>query len=137
MQCRNHSDVEAIDRCAGCSEVFCGNCLVEIHGQKYCASCKVMTLPKGSMAEESMVPCKQASDAFIFAILGAVFWIICGLGVIFGPIAIVKAAEARRLMDRDPRLLGSGKALASLVLGIVDIGFSLLILIAIVRQSNL
>jgi uncharacterized RDD family membrane protein YckC len=39
--CRNHVDVvEGIRRCARCSTPFCRNCLVEIDGRPYCATCK-------------------------------------------------------------------------------------------------
>lgn len=41
MICRNHVDViEGIRRCARCSTPFCRNCLVEIQGRPYCATCK-------------------------------------------------------------------------------------------------
>lgn len=42
MECKNHPGTAAIDRCSGCAETFCFNCLVEIQGGKYCASCKWM-----------------------------------------------------------------------------------------------
>jgi len=44
MQCKAHPDVLAVDRCAGCAEPFCENCLVEIGCAKYCGSCKVMAV---------------------------------------------------------------------------------------------
>ena len=41
MICRNHVDVmEGIRRCARCQTPFCRNCLVEIQGRPYCATCK-------------------------------------------------------------------------------------------------
>jgi uncharacterized RDD family membrane protein YckC len=41
MICRNHVDVtEGIRRCARCQTPFCRNCLVEIGGRPYCATCK-------------------------------------------------------------------------------------------------
>lgn len=36
MKCKNHSDREAIGACAYCGGLFCEECLVEIHGKKYC-----------------------------------------------------------------------------------------------------
>ena len=42
--CRNQPSVPAVDRCAGCAEPFCANCLVDMNGRKYCGSCKVMAL---------------------------------------------------------------------------------------------
>jgi len=41
MICRNHVDVEeGVVACARCGASFCGDCVVMIHGQPYCATCK-------------------------------------------------------------------------------------------------
>jgi len=41
LTCRNHSDViEALRNCARCGHAFCTDCLVELRGLPYCASCK-------------------------------------------------------------------------------------------------
>jgi hypothetical protein len=122
MQCKNHSNVAAIDRCAGCAEPFCEQCLVEIQGQKYCAVCKVMAL-KGPplMREEATIPCKEASEALTYAIIG----LFC-FGFIFGPIAISKASKAKNMMALNPRLTGSGKATAATIIGVVALVFWLI-----------
>lgn len=45
MICRNHVDVsEGIRRCARCGATFCRDCLVDIAGQPYCATCKTEQL---------------------------------------------------------------------------------------------
>ena len=45
MICRNHVDVsEGVRRCARCGGTFCGNCLVTIGDQPYCATCKTEQL---------------------------------------------------------------------------------------------
>ena len=45
MICRNHVDVsEGVRRCARCGATFCRDCLVEISGQPYCATCKTEQL---------------------------------------------------------------------------------------------
>lgn len=115
MQCKNHPDVEAVARCVGCAEPFCGNCLVEIQGQKYCASCKTLAV-KGPLAAavEPTIPCKNADQALMLAIIG----IFC-FGIILEPIAINKALKARGEIRLNPLLKGAGKALAALIIGIV------------------
>src|SRR5688572_8807850 len=41
MICRNHVEVtEGIRRCARCAVPYCPDCLVEISGRPYCATCK-------------------------------------------------------------------------------------------------
>ena len=127
MQCKNHPDVTAVDRCSGCAEPFCTDCLVEIQGQKYCGSCKTMalrgTLP--SAAEEATIPCKEATEALTYAIIG----LFC-CGIILEPIAISKAVKAKKMMEMNPRLTGSGKATAAMIIAIVGLVLWVLSLIA-------
>lgn len=128
MECKNHPGVAAVDRCAGCAESFCGDCLVEIQGQKYCGSCKTMALRGGPppVAEEATIPCKEAKEALIYSIVG----IFC-FGIILEPFAIVKALKAKKMIAMNPRLTGSGKVTAALI--IASIALALWVLSIIVR----
>ena len=118
MNCKNHQDIEAVGRCAGCQEPFCGDCLVEIKGQKYCGQCKVMTIQSVPQVEQATRPCKEASNALTIAIIG----IFC-FGIILGPVAIVKASKAKKLIADDPTLTGEGKATAAMIIGILVLVF--------------
>lgn len=41
MSCRNHADVlEGLRLCSRCMGTFCPDCLVDIQGRPYCATCK-------------------------------------------------------------------------------------------------
>ncbi len=41
LHCRNHWDVvEGLRQCSRCGQTFCRDCLVDINGFAYCASCK-------------------------------------------------------------------------------------------------
>ena len=115
MNCKNHPEVPAEDRCSGCAEPMCGNCLVEIHGQKYCGSCKVMAIQGEPVIDEGSIPCKEAGSALTYAIVG----LFC-FGIILGPIAISKASKAKNMIREDPRLTGSGKATAATIIGVID-----------------
>lgn len=132
MECKNHPSVAAVDRCTGCAEAFCPDCLVEMHGQKYCGSCKVMAL-KGQpvLAEEATIPCKEASEALTYAIIG----LFC-FGFILGPMAISKASKARKMIEMNPRLTGSGKATAATIIGVVALVFWVLGLIGRFSQTG-
>ena len=45
MICRNHIDVsEGVRRCGRCGSPFCSDCLVEIGGKPFCATCKTEQL---------------------------------------------------------------------------------------------
>jgi hypothetical protein len=115
MQCKNHPEVPAVDRCAGCAEPFCGNCLVDIRGQKYCGSCKVLALQgQQVVVEDATIPCKEAGQALSYAIIS----LFC-FGIVLGPMAIAKANKAKQMIALNPRLTGSGKANAAMIIGIL------------------
>lgn len=131
MQCKNHPDVAATDRCAGCAEPFCAACLVEIKGQKYCGACKVMALAGApAPTEEGTIPCKEANEALMFSIIA----LFC-FGFIIGPLAISKASKAKKMIALNPQLTGSGKATAATVIGIVAVVVWLLSIVS--RIGNL
>jgi len=134
MQCKNHPNVSAVDRCAGCAEPFCPDCLVDIHGQKYCGSCKVMALRgQPAIVEEATIPCKEANEALTFAIIG----MFCPglIGIIFEAIALSKASKAKQMIDTDPRLLGSGKVTAARIIGGIVLGLWIVMMIVIVVKK--
>jgi len=126
--CRNHPNVPAEARCTGCAEPLCANCLVNIRGQAFCGHCKVMALEGQPAIESLMIPCKEANEAFLYAIIACCCSIFC-FGVIFGPIAIAKAVKARQLMAVNPYLLGSGKSLGAIIVGSLAFLFSLMVVI--------
>lgn len=66
------------------------------------------------VVEEATIPCKEAKDALIYSIVG----IFC-FGIILEPFAISKALKAKKMIGMNPRLTGSGKATAALIIGIV------------------
>ena len=74
--------------------------------------------------------CKEAGSALTYAIVG----LFC-LGIILEPIAISKALKARKMMELNPRLTGSGKANAALMIAIV--GLVLWVLGIIIRVSQI
>jgi hypothetical protein len=127
MNCKNHPDTRAAGRCVGCAETFCRNCLVDIKGQKYCASCKVMALQGQSavVPESATLPCREADEALKYAIIG----IFC-FGIILEPIAISKALKARKMIEANPRLTGSGKATAALIIAIIGLVLWVLSIVA-------
>ncbi|MBN1673668.1 MAG: DUF4190 domain-containing protein [Kiritimatiellae bacterium] len=111
MPCKNHPNAEAVARCAGCQESFCNNCLVELRGRKYCQYCKVMAIGGVQVLADSTSPCDEAKKALWYAILGP-FCFVCAI------MAIAAALKARREIKGNPRLTGSGKATAALIIAI-------------------
>lgn len=132
MECKNHPELPAVERCAGCAEPFCADCLVEMHGQKYCSSCKVMAL-KGQPAivEEATIPCPEANEALKYAIIG----LFC-FGIVLEPIAFFKASKAKKMIALNPRLQGSGKATAAMIISCVVFGLWVIGLIARIAAAG-
>jgi hypothetical protein len=131
MQCKNHPEAAAVDRCAGCAEAFCGNCLISIGGKKYCGACKVLAIQgQPALVEEGTIPCKEADEALKYAIVG----LLC-CGIILGPIAISKAMNARKMMAVNPQLTGGGKATAALIIGWVGLVLCVLGIIVKIQQA--
>lgn len=131
MRCKNHADIDAVGRCSGCQEAFCENCLVELDGKKYCGDCKIMAVREKPVIEDESkkVPCKEASEALKYAIIG----FFC-FGFILEPVAIYKALQAKKRFKEDPNLTGEGKATAALIIG--PIVFILWILGMVARFSG-
>lgn len=117
MECRNHPATPAADRCTGCMEPFCENCLVTIRGQKYCGSCKVMALGGQTPVFEAVTELSEdAKEALKYAIIG----LFC-FGIILEPIAISKALKAKKMIAANPNLTGSGRATAALIIASVGL----------------
>jgi hypothetical protein len=122
MKCKNHANVDAVDRCSACAEPFCPDCLVEIHGQKYCGSCKVVAVKGQPVAEEEpSIKCPEANEALQMAILS----IFC-FGIFLAPFALVKAQKAKKIIAANPKLLGAGKVTAATVIGWIVLGLWIL-----------
>ena len=131
MECKNHPGVVAVNRCAGCAEPYCNNCLVAVGGKSYCAACKSMAVAGAPMDEAATLPCKEANDALTYAIVG----IFC-FGIILEPLALVKAAKAKKMLAMNPRLTGSGKVTAAYIIAIVALVLWVIGIIARVSQFN-
>jgi hypothetical protein len=83
------------------------------------------------MVEEAMLPCKEADEALKYALLG----IIC-FGIILEPVAFAKALKARKMIATNPRLTGSGKATAALIISGFLFVFWLLAVIAQIKTAS-
>lgn len=129
MNCTNHPERAAADRCAGCAEPFCPNCLVEVQGKKFCGQCKVLAIQGKTPVLGVTRTCKEAKEALQYAIVG----LFC-FGIILEPIAISKALKARKAMAADPQLGGSGMVTAALVIAVIGLGLWVLGLVVQVSQ---
>ena len=83
------------------------------------------------LVEEATIPCKEANEALTYGIVG----IFC-FGFILGPIAVSKALKAKKMIAMNPRLAGSGKATAGLVLGILAFVFWIINIAVRVKTRN-
>lgn len=83
-----------------------------------------------AIAEEATIPCKEAREALIYSIVG---FFCCA--IIIEPIAISKALKAKKMIEMNPQLSGSGQATAALIISII--GIVLFVLGLLVRIAGL
>jgi len=83
------------------------------------------------MVEVATIPCKEAGEALTNAIIG----LFC-FGIILEPMAISKAMKAKRMIEMNPQLTGSGKANAALIIAIVGLILWILGIVARVSQAG-
>jgi len=83
------------------------------------------------IVEEATIPCKEAGEALTYSIVG----LFC-FGIVLGPVAISKALKAKKMMALNPRLTGSGKATAGLIIGIIALVLWLLSILARVAAAS-
>jgi len=76
------------------------------------------------------LPCKDASTALACAIVGLFLF-----GIILEPLAIYYGLKAKTQIDADPRLSGSGKATAAVVIGVVGFILSIIWICTIMSGS--
>ncbi len=66
------------------------------------------------------VDCPLAGEALKYALVG----LLC-CGIILGPLAIKKGLDAKKMIAMTPGMTGEGKATAAIIVGILDVVFSL------------
>jgi uncharacterized RDD family membrane protein YckC len=96
MICRNHLEAtEGIRRCARCAIPFCPDCLVEISGRPYCATCKQeQLLDVRSGVDRSQLPLANLGRRF-FAIFLDNLLIIIPMYTIMAAFLFVPASRGQ------------------------------------------
>jgi uncharacterized RDD family membrane protein YckC len=84
MICRNHVDVsEGVQPCARCGMSFCSDCIVNIHGQPYCATCKTeKLLDVQSGTDRGHLPLATVGRRFAAMWIDRVIFTVTGIAVI-------------------------------------------------------
>ena len=66
--------------------------------------------------EQGPISCREANEALVYAIVG----LFC-CGFILAPLALHKASQAKKLIEANYRLQGSGKVTAATAIAIVEL----------------
>ncbi len=125
MYCFHHTGTLATDRCRGCAELFCSDCLVEVGGVHYCDSCKCIAIDDPPVYHQAMGlsdEAKKAAGSAAFAMTIGLFACIIGLPLAIAAISF--GAKGMRETREDPRKTGFGLALGSILIGILVIALS-------------
>jgi uncharacterized RDD family membrane protein YckC len=96
MICRNHVDVsEGVRRCNRCGASFCSDCLVDIGGKPYCATCKTEELlDVRSGIERGTLDLAGIGRRFGAAFLdGILMWI--PIGIMIASLGLARATSIR------------------------------------------
>jgi uncharacterized RDD family membrane protein YckC len=111
MICRNHVDVsEGVRRCSRCGSTFCRDCLVEIGGAPYCATCKT---------EQLLDVRSGVSGLLDLATIGRRFWAVLADGVILYIVNTgIGLALGAAIRAGGSPLLGCVSILVSLLVGV-------------------
>jgi len=118
MQCILHPDRSASARCAGCAEALCPDCQVEVAGAAWCQKCKGSAVKRPPVIARRMTTSAQARNGVLVGLAGLVFWTpVCGT------VAIVLGSKAFGEIASNPKMTGSGMALAAICLGCTDLLF--------------
>ena len=98
------------------------------------ADCKVMAL-EGQPADDAPISCREANEALIYAIVG----LFC-CGFVLAPLALHKANQAKKLIEANHHLQGSGKVTAAIAIAIIELilwgSTFILLAIDIIRLSR-
>jgi uncharacterized RDD family membrane protein YckC len=96
MICRNHVDVsEGVRPCARCGATFCRDCVVDIGGQPYCATCKTeQLLDARSGVQTGVLDYASIGRRFAAVFLdGILMWI--PIGIMIALVGFQNAVSAR------------------------------------------
>ena len=112
MICRNHVDVsEGVRRCSRCGSTFCRDCLVEIGGKPYCATCKT---------EQLLDVRSGVSGPLDLATIGRRFLAVLVDGVILYVVnALIGFVIGMAMRGGAAQVLGCVSILTSLFIGVV------------------
>jgi hypothetical protein len=103
----------------------CQSCRGEIAANsQFCPLCGIVNSPDG-LYHGPKINAPGAVASMVWGIIGLLF-----CGIILGPVAISKSNSARRLIASNPTYGGGGYATAGMVLGIIDVAFFFIFLMA-------
>jgi hypothetical protein len=125
MKCTYHPEKDAVAECDACGKLFCGACLVEMGGKKYCRPCAAVQTGAGD---------GRAGDMAIAAvILSAASITLCGLTAIPG--LILGIIELGRINRGQSPEKGRGMARAAVIIGAIMTGLLVLSILAAVAMT--
>ncbi|HET7437806.1 MAG TPA: RDD family protein [Thermoanaerobaculia bacterium] len=100
MICQNHVDVaEGVRRCSRCGTPYCNDCLVEIQGYPYCATCKTeQLLDVRSGVDATVLDYASISRRFGASFVDGLITGVPALIVIFSVVGMQSAAGSSGFM---------------------------------------
>lgn len=126
--CGLHSGNAAIGNCTRCGVFFCALCRIPVDGQELCPGCFDRLT-----AEESLSTTRaRIRDFRGMALLLGIFGLLAScFGLITGPLTLYLVTQAVRQRRQWQESGGTASLVVASLLGLLQIGFSILVLLAL------
>lgn len=130
MQCYVHSESEAVASCKNCGKAICKFCSVDVSGKIYCQQC----LASGTTTSAPSIKTNSlAIISIVLGLIGLCGCLITGGGLLFGiPAAITGRLARKQIQEDNQEQRGFELATAGLVLGLIEIVFSVLFIVLMI-----
>jgi hypothetical protein len=128
VPCARHSGNAAVGNCTRCGVFMCNLCKIEIEGQELCPSCFDRLSAEGGLSSAQTRIRDFRGMALSLGILGLLF--SC-FGLITGPLTLYFVAQAVRQKRMWNERGGTPSLIAASLLGVVQMGVSVFVIVAL------
>ena len=114
--CARHAHNAAVASCEHCGAFMCSLCRIDVEGTALCAACFERLTASGTLASARVGFRNYNGIAWTLALVG----LFPAFSVLLGPLAMLAAWSGLRQGQRLGEALGTGRAKAALVLGLLE-----------------
>jgi hypothetical protein len=132
VPCARHAGNASVGNCSRCGVFMCNLCRIEIEGQELCPGCFDRLTAEGGLSGAQTRIRDYRGLAISFGVFGLV---LSCFGLITGPMTLFYVAQAVRQKRRWNEQGGTAALVLAGVLGLAQIAFSILVIVAMFSES--